>query len=508
MHVTLISTDDEVWASGMRSISAALKGAGHRSTMVFAGTAGVALTGGGIEQIAALAASSRVIGVSSMSRGSARAKELLAALRPLGKLLVWGGMHPTLHPQDCAGHADLICRGEGEGFMLELVEAVERGRSWRELGNAGYLAEGDLVLNGLAPLPENLDHLSFPDYGFAAEWRLEQGGRLRPHAAMLEADRILYSGSRGCVNECTYCSNSQLKAIYRAGRRYVRRKSVGRVIADLKRCRELFPGLRRFYFTDEDFLARSPEELEEFARRYPVEIGRPFEVMAAPRSITKEKVALAVRAGMDEIDVGLESGSERTRREVFGRFVSDELQLQAASVLNGERGLRPTYFLIIGNPYERRQDLLDSIRLLRQVPPPFTLRAYNLVFLPGTKLFHRACADGIISGLAECGHEANFLAGFDHMGYPWKQKNLYLDSLTSLMAGSSTSLRMGALPRALIPALTSAWLVEQGYRWPGVGEAALLLARTWVRVHRAAVSLRNKTMRLGALPGPTVEEGL
>lgn len=480
MHVTLISADDETWASGLRSISATLREAGHQTTMIFAGTAEVPLSGALIREIAALAAPSGIIGVSSMSRGSGRAKELLYRLRPLGKLLVWGGMYPTLHPEDCAGHADLICRGEGELFMLELVRAVERGGSWRRLRNAAYLAGETLVRNELRPLIAELDSLPLPDYSFDREYRLERGG-LRPHYALFEADRVLYSGARGCVNDCSYCSNSQLKAIYRVGSRYLRRKSVPALVDDLKRCLGLFPKLRRFYFTDEDFLARSAAELEQFAELYPRVVGRPFEAMAAPPNITEEKVALAVKAGMDEINVGLESGSERTRREVFRRFVTDELQLRAAAVINRHRGLRPTYFLILGNPYEQRQDLLDSIRLLRRLPPPFTLRAYNLVFIPGTRLFNQACDDGVIAGLADCAHEINFLAGFDHLGYPWKQKNLYLDSLTSLMVGSSTRLRMGALPRFLIPPLTSGWLVEQCYHRPGLGRTAMLLSKISTR---------------------------
>jgi hypothetical protein len=38
MNITLISADEEKWASGMRSISSVLRRAGHKTTMIFAGS--------------------------------------------------------------------------------------------------------------------------------------------------------------------------------------------------------------------------------------------------------------------------------------------------------------------------------------------------------------------------------------------------------------------------------------------------------------------------------------
>ena len=485
MHITMISTDDELWASGMRSISSTLREAGHRTTMIFAGASDASFNESVIRQIATLVGDSEIIGISSMSRGSMRAKTLIEGLRSLGRLIVWGGIHPTLFPEDCTMHADLVCRGEGEDFMLDLAERVTTGREIADILNGAYLSNGRIILNDLRPLIADQDSLPLLDFAFENEYILDPSGTLVPNTKMREKGVVLFSGSRGCNNNCTYCSNSQLKSIYRGKGRYLRKMSIHRFIDAAKEYRRLFPRANYFYFTDEDFFARSVEEMRELAETYPVQLGIPFECMASPRKITEEKVALAARAGMFQIDVGLESGSERIRREVFNRYVDDETQIKAAIAINAHPGVNAVYFLILGNPYEERQDLVDGVRLLEKLPPPFSLRIYNLVFIPGTKLFERAVLDGIIKGIGDSAFELDFLGGFDYRKHDWKRKELYLNSIISLMEGKFTQGWMGFLPTRIIPVLTSPCVVDFSEQHTRIGETIVTLAGYRLRMRSA-----------------------
>jgi len=492
MHITMISADDEVWASGLRSISSTLREAGHRTTMIFAGASEVPVNESVIRRITALVEDSEIIGISSMSRGSARAKTLIEGLRPLGKLIVWGGIHPTLFPEDCTGHADLVCRGEGEEFMLDLAERVGSGRELADIPNGAYLSNGRTILNDLHPLIADLDGLPLLDFAFENEYILDPTGTLVPNTEMREKAIVLFSGSRGCNNNCTYCSNSQLKSIYRGNGRYVRKMSIPRFVEVAGEYRRLFPRAKQFYFTDEDFFARPVEEMRELAETYPGHVGVPFECMASPRQITEEKVALAAKAGMYQIDVGLESGSERIRKEVFHRHIDDETQIQAAIAINTHTRVTALYFLILGNPYEERQDLIDGMQLLEKLPPPFSLRAYNLVFIPGTKMFDSACQDEIIKGIGDSGFELDFLGGFDHRTHDWKRKNVYLNSLMFLMHGKCTRRRMGLVPRRMIPILGGLRVVDFCDRHTQIGETIVVLANLRLRMLKAAAPYVKK----------------
>ena len=494
MHISLICADDDVWASGIRSISAALRKAGHQTTLIFAGSSGVSVNESTIREIASLTKDSEIIGISSMSRGSKTAKALIKGLRVTGNLLVWGGVHPSIYPEDCVVHADIVCRGEGEGFMLDLTERVTAGTGFADIPNGAYLSNGKLILNEPRPLISDLDSMPFPDFRFQDEYYVNKQGSFETNIRMKDSARVLFSGSRGCNNNCAYCSNSQLKTIYKDNKHYARKMSIPAFINAAKEYRSLFPNLKEFYFTDEDFFDRPVEEMEELARMYPGQIGIPFEVMASPRQITDEKVGLAVKAGMWRIDIGLESGSERVRREVFNRYVNDKRQLQAALAINRHAGVISYYFLILGNPYEEQQDLLNGISLLQKLPSPFFLRAYNLVFLPGTRLFNRAREDGIIGGVHDSASELDFLAGFHHNGYEWKQKNLYLDSLISLMVGKSTRLRMGYVPRIFIPVLTSKPVITFCRRNPEISETMMNLANIGLKIRRTILGYAHSIL--------------
>ncbi|MBW1713166.1 MAG: cobalamin-dependent protein [Deltaproteobacteria bacterium] len=45
----------------------------------------------------------------------------------LGKPVVWGRIHAIMWPQSCLAHADLVCLGEGEETLLDIVEGLKPG---------------------------------------------------------------------------------------------------------------------------------------------------------------------------------------------------------------------------------------------------------------------------------------------------------------------------------------------------------------------------------------------
>jgi radical SAM superfamily enzyme YgiQ (UPF0313 family) len=495
MHVTLICADNEIWAIGLRSISSVLKQAGHSTRIVLTCSQNGSLSTVGLESIRKLSGQSDLIGISSMSRSSKKAKAIIEALKPLGKPIVWGGMHPTLYPDDCVGHPDLICRGEGEEFMVDLAERLSQGRGYNDIPNGGFVQNGQIHLNVVRPLLADMDRLPFVDFSFSDEFRIDERGESRPNEAMKDELSILYSGSRGCAFNCHYCSNAQLKALYEGKGRYIRKMSIPKFVESAKRCRDIFPRAKYFYFTDEDFLARPIQEFREFAELYPEEVGLPFECMASPQQISEEKLDLLVKAGLWRVDVGVESGSDRIKKEIFNRHGSNDIVLRSASIVSRHPQVVAYYFFIIGNPYEKRDDLLGTVGLIRRLPYPAFVRTYNLVFMPGTHLFEKACKDGIINGLEDSGFDIDFLAGFDHRKHAWKMNNLYLNGLISLMTGKATRRRTGFIPRIILPALIRPRWLDFNDRYNFLSKVMIGLARGGLILRRKAMILASKMMK-------------
>ena len=243
------------------------------------------------------------------------------------------------------------------------------------------------------------------------------------------------------------------------------------------------------YFTDEDFFARPVEEMRELAETYASRVGLPFECMASPLQITKEKMALLSKAGMWRIDIGVESGSDDVKKRIFNRPADNKTVMRAATAVSQSPHVVPYYFFIIGNPYEQRQDLLDTIDLLMQIPTPYFLRCYNLVFIPGTRLFERACLDGIIAGLGDCGYEMDFVSGLSYKGHTWKTTNLYLNSLIALMAGKSTRLRLGFIPKLFIPILVHPRLIDFCDRHVALAKILVNLGNLGLRLRRTGLAM-------------------
>src|SRR3989338_11410838 len=55
--------------------------------------------------------------------------------RSPSSLVILGGVHPTTNPEQCIKEADMICVGDGEDALVELVEALRDGTAYHSIGN-------------------------------------------------------------------------------------------------------------------------------------------------------------------------------------------------------------------------------------------------------------------------------------------------------------------------------------------------------------------------------------
>ena len=61
-----------------------------------------------------------------------------------------------------------------------------------------------------------------------------------------------------------------------------------------------------------------------------------------------------------------------------------------------ELGIKGVYDIIFNNPYETRDDIAETIKLLLKFPRPLFIEGYNLIFYPGTDITVKALKDGLI----------------------------------------------------------------------------------------------------------------
>lgn len=431
MRVVLISTYDKIEATGLRILSACLKRAGFETDMVFLpdvdrpmsmaahGSRGIPAKA--LQQIVDLCEGAGLVGLGVMTASFHEARQVTDAIhKALPVPVIWGGAHPTVRPEECLQFADLVCLGEGERTIVALAQGLQEGRDCSKINNLALLdCGGNLVLNPVFPLEQDLDALPFPDYDCTRHYILHDGC-LEPCRSGLAcfylcqlaswADGPVYSvvTSRGCPHRCAYCINHVLARMYCDWSK-MRRRSPENIIAEIRAVRARLPQIEAIDIRDEMFLASPRADIAAFSQRYREEVGLPFRANTSPGTADPSKLRQLVGAGLGEIIMGIQSGAPRIL-ELYDRPFSNEQVVRAAQSIHDLRCWTspPRYDLITDNPYETDADRFDTLRLIHRLPRPFRLSLYSLTLLPGTKLRERAVSDGLVENEERTAYQHSF----------------------------------------------------------------------------------------------------
>ena len=155
------------------------------------------------------------------------------------------------------------------------------------------------------------------------------------------------------------------------------------------------PQLKTIAFSDDIFGPPRPW-LEEFCARYKREIGLPWAIWAFPRMVDEQKIRLMRDAGLWAATLGIQSGSDRIRRDSYERETSNEEIVNACKTF-ARHGVVRNLDFIGDNPYETIEDRLETLDLLGRLPKPFYFNFFSLTYFPGVDLTERALRDGYIT---------------------------------------------------------------------------------------------------------------
>jgi anaerobic magnesium-protoporphyrin IX monomethyl ester cyclase len=324
-----------------------------------------------------------VVGFSVMSVNSRIALLLAASVKRLRPeaLVLFGGIHPTIAPEETIREApvDMLCLGEGDATVAELLSALAEGHDATCLPGLWVKAGGRVRRNPIRPLIQDLDALPFPD-------------RDALPADLLKAELygINLVSSRGCPFPCAYCQNKFLMNLYRGGGPFVRYRSLENVFAEIDEViRKYRPS--RLSFSDESFTLNAAR-LEEFCREYPRRFSLPFLCQTRPDLLDGATARRLRDAGCDFINMAIEAGNPRLRNEVLERNIDDETIAEAFSQAR-RVGIRTGSFNMIGLPGETRSTVWDTINLNRALQPD---RIMCTIYMPfkGTALGEKCLEAG------------------------------------------------------------------------------------------------------------------
>jgi radical SAM superfamily enzyme YgiQ (UPF0313 family) len=129
-------------------------------------------------------------------------------------------------------------------------------------------------------------------------------------------------------------------------------------------------------------------ELTDFATKWRERVGLNFCIYGViPTYVQREKVELLTWAGMNRVRMGIQSGSDRILK--FYKRPTPVPRIEAAAAALAEFApyqINPSYDIIVDNPVETRQDVVDTLELVYRMARPFTLNIFSLRVIPNTTL--------------------------------------------------------------------------------------------------------------------------
>jgi anaerobic magnesium-protoporphyrin IX monomethyl ester cyclase len=270
--------------------------------------------------------------------------------------VVHGGPHPTFVPDLIeSGPVDAICRGEGEVAFVELANRMEAGEDWLDTRNFWFRAgDSRIVKNEQRPIMTTAEYeaVGAPDRELVYD------------AAPLYANahRKVFITMRGCPMDCSFCfHHAWRKKVYNLSKvEYTRRRSVSALIAEVNAVRARYP-MRMAHLVDDIFNLRT-EWLEEFAARWPKEVGLPFDCILMANMTTEHHIKLLKKAGCIYTRIAFEAANDHMRNQVYKKNTTRKQLLDAARYIKQE-GIRLGSLNMIGGPGATIEDEIDTLRL-------------------------------------------------------------------------------------------------------------------------------------------------
>lgn len=412
MEICLISLIEDVGCINLRYLSSYIRSKGHTTKLIFlprlysegwssAESYKYPYSPKILQQLENLCSSSDIIGISLMSCHFDNAVNITKYLKELNKSIIWGGIHPTISPYECLEYADMVCIGEGENSIVELLNYMQESPG-EDILISGILAGEEQQISAGKKI-ENLNDLGFPDYDMDHQYVLYKDNIMELNNIILSEcfdGRYRTSFSRGCVSSCTYCCNNVLKRIYGNRTQPIRWRSIDNQIAELKWAITNLDNISKIEFSDDTFLARPYSQIEEFALKYKKEIGLPFILLSTPLAISYDKLKVLADAGMYNIGIGIQTVYEPVRK-LYKRNESIEHIITASEIIDkvskeNNKPIIVRYDFITDNPWGGEIETEDNIRFAMTLKKPRQIRIFSLVFYHGTQLYEKAKSEGLI----------------------------------------------------------------------------------------------------------------
>lgn len=329
-----------------------------------------------------------VVGISCFTFGRTNSLRLARLSRQIlpDATIIMGGPHATFFPEQMleSGAVDIVGLGECEVTIVELIQCLEQKKNVDSVKGIVFKKNDTIIKTQPRSRITDLNVFAFPAYD---TFNLSQykSPEIPPQYLDLVGTHILTS--RGCPFHCNFCS---VHTFFGGTWAYRSPENVADEIEMLMESQ----GVQLIYFSDDLFTLDSRRIIalcKEILRR-----KLDFVWMAETRvdCVDKELLQWMRRAGCFRIYYGVESGSPRILKAANKGFTVDHIR--NAFRLTHEAGIEACCFLMVGNPGETPETILETSRLIYEIrPTTMPIMGINTL-LPASIQYESAKKQGII----------------------------------------------------------------------------------------------------------------
>ena len=349
------------------------------------------------EELQKITETPEIIGISSLFSPSYYsmlvAAECCKAQFPEAMVLAGGSVPANMYNQiynEKNGHnIDAICFGEGERPILNLLQAsdykehVEANSCWVTKAKAqrGESFTHDFI--------EDLDEIPFYDYDLCPKESYGLNPAITAYAGVRKKQNVFHvMTSRGCPFKCTFCASHVVHG------RKMRYYSNARVLEDFKRLiSQLDAGT--FVFQDDHFMGDKQRAMDIVAMVKELGVTAVFQNGLALYALDREMLEALHDAGVRQLLLSVESGSERVLKEVMRKPLKLSIIQQVADDCR-DLGIYTNTNILIGMPGETKEDIEDTRAFLKTVNSNWFL-IFCASPLVGSEMYELALEKGYLT---------------------------------------------------------------------------------------------------------------
>jgi len=289
---------------------------------------------------------------------------------------VLGGYHPTFTYQEVLKNdfVDVVVCGEGELTMVELIEALEKGKDLKEVNG--------IATKNFKTLPreiiEDLDTIPFPARHLLPmdEYRILN---------MKLTTGTIVSG-RGCPYKCSFCASSAMHG------QKLRLRSAENVVDEMEHL-VLDHNIEMVAFMDDTFTLNKKRVYEICETMKDRGLDNYWGCTARVDTISEELLKTMKDAGCITMFLGVESADQQVLNQVNKN--TNINRIKKTFELTKDYGMRTIASVVLGMPGDTKRSITSTIKFVKTLDPSYAVFSLATPY-PGTDFYLKAASENLI----------------------------------------------------------------------------------------------------------------